>query len=179
MSPGEVDRARFIAALKAAGALQFGTFTLASGRTSPYYVDIKKAVTRPDLLRTIAEGMAPYARDVDRIAGVELGAVPIAAAIGLVSGKPYVMVRKSAKEHGTKHEFEGDLNRGDRVLFVEDVVTTGGTLRAAIERMRGQGALIEDCVCVVDREEGGRMLLAEITVRLHALLSAKDLLEAA
>ena len=179
MSPGEVDRARFIAALKAARALQFGTFTLASGRTSPYYVDIKKAVTRPDLLRTIAEGMAPYARDVDRIAGVELGAVPIAAAIGLVSGKPYVMVRKSAKEHGTKHEFEGDLNRGDRVLFVEDVVTTGGTLRAAIERMRGHGALIEDCVCVVDREEGGRMLLAEITVRLHALLSAKDLLEAA
>ena len=179
MSPGEVDRARFIAALKAAGALQFGTFTLASGRTSPYYVDIKRAVTRPDLLRTIAEGMAPYARDVDRIAGVELGAVPIAAAIGLVSGKPYVMVRKSAKEHGTKHEFEGDLNRGDRVLFVEDVVTTGGTLRAAIERMRGHGALIEDCVCVVDREEGGRMLLAEITVRLHALLSAKDLLEAA
>ncbi len=179
MSPGEVDRARFIAALKAAGALQFGTFTLASGRTSPYYVDIKKAVTRPDLLRTIAEGMAPYARDVDRIAGVELGAVPIAAAIGLVSGKPYVMVRKSAKEHGTKHEFEGDLNRGDRVLFVEDVVTTGGTLRAAIERMRGHGALIEDCVCAVDREEGGRMLLAEITVRLHALLSAKDLLEAA
>ena len=179
MSPGEVDRARFIAALKAAGALQFGTFTLASGRTSPYYVDIKKAVTRPDLLRTIAEGMAPYARDVDRLAGVELGAVPIAAAISLVSGKPYVMVRKSAKEHGTKHEFEGDLNRGDRVLFVEDVVTTGGTLRAAIERMRGHGALIEDCVCVVDREEGGRMLLAEISVRLHALLSAKDLLEAA
>ena len=179
MSPGEVDRARFIAALKAAGALQFGTFTLASGRTSPYYVDIKKAVTRPDLLRTIAEGMAPYARDVDRLAGVELGAVPIAAAISLVSGKPYVMVRKSAKEHGTKHEFEGDLNRGDRVLFVEDVVTTGGTLRAAIERMRGHGALIEDCVCVVDREEGGRMLLAEITVRLHALLSARDLLEAA
>ena len=179
MSPGEVDRARFITALKAAGALQFGTFTLASGRTSPYYVDIKRAVTRPDLLWTIAEGMAPYARDVDRIAGVELGAVPIAAAIGLVSGKPYVMVRKSAKEHGTKHEFEGDLNRGDRVLFVEDVVTTGGTLRAAIERMRGHGALIEDCVCVVDREEGGRMLLAEISVRLHALLSAKDLLEAA
>ena len=179
MSPGEVDRARFIAALKAAGALQFGTFTLASGRTSPYYVDIKKAVTRPDLLRTIAGGMAPYARDVDRLAGVELGAVPVAAAVSLVSGKPYVMVRKSTKEHGTKHEFEGDLNRGDRVLFVEDVVTTGGTLRAAIERMRGHGAVIEDCVCVVDREEGGRMLLAEISVRLHALLSAKDLLEAA
>jgi orotate phosphoribosyltransferase len=179
MSPGEIDRARFIASLKDAGALQFGTFTLASGRTSPYYVDIKRAVTRPDLLRTIADGMAPFARDADRIAGVELGAVPIAAAVSLASGKPYIMVRKASKEHGTKHEFEGDLTRGDRVLFVEDVVTTGGTLRSAIERLRGHGAVIEDCVCVVDREDGGKMLLAEISVRLHALLSAKDLLGAA
>ena len=179
MSPGEIDRARFIAALKAAGALAFGSFTLASGKTSSYYVDIKKAITRPEILRTIADGMAPYARSADRIAGVELGAVPIAAAVSLATGKPYIMVRKASKEHGTKHEFEGDLGRGDRVLFVEDVVTTAGTLRGAIERLRGHGALIEDCMCVVDREEGGRMLLAEINVRLHALLSAKDLLEAA
>src|SRR5438034_8682322 len=67
------------------------------------------------------------------------------------------MVRKASKEHGTKKEFEGDLNRGDRVLFVEDVVTSGGTLRGAIERLRGHGAVIEDCVCVVDREEGGKL----------------------
>ena len=179
MSPGEIDRARFLASLKAAGALQFGTFTLASGRTSPYYVDIKRAVTRPDLLRMIAEGMVPFVREADRIAGVELGAVPIAAAVSLATGKPYIMVRKASKEHGTKHEFEGELNRGDHVLFVEDVVTTGGTLRAAIERLRGHGAVIDDCVCVVDREEGGKMLLAEISVRLHALLSAKDLLDTA
>ena len=177
MSPGEIDRARFLASLKAAGALQFGTFTLASGRTSPYYVDIKRAVTRPDLLRMIAEGMAPFVREAERIAGVELGAVPIAAAVSLATGKPYIMVRKASKEHGTKHEFEGELNRGDHVLFVEDVVTTGGTLRAAIERLRGHGAVIDDCVCVVDREEGGKMLLAEISVRLHALLSARDLLD--
>ena len=179
MSPGEIDRARFLASLKAAGALQFGTFTLASGRTSPYYVDIKRAVTRPDLLRMIAEGIVPFVRDAERIAGVELGAVPIAAAVSLATGKPYIMVRKASKEHGTKHEFEGELNRGDHVLFVEDVVTTGGTLRAAIERLRGHGAVIDDCVCVVDREEGGKMLLAEISVRLHALLSAKDLLDTA
>src|SRR3989442_4681851 len=178
MSLGEIDGARLVAALKASGALQIGTFTLASGKTSSYYVDIKKAITRPDLLRAIADGMAPYARDADRIAGVELGAVPIAAAVSLATGKPYVMVRKAAKEHGTKHDFEGDLAKGDRVLFVEDVVTTGGTLRSAIERMRTHGARIDACVCVVDREEGGRMLLAEIEVRLHALLSAKDLLAA-
>src|SRR2546422_11109270 len=159
MSPGEIDRARFVAALKAGGALQFGPFTLASSRTSPYYVDIKRAVTRPDLLRMIGDGMAPFARDADRIAGVELGAVPVAAAVSLASGKPYVMVRKASKEHGTKHEFEGELSRGDRVLFVEDVVTTGGTLRGAIERLRGHGAVIGGCVCGVGREEGGKLLV--------------------
>ncbi len=179
MSPGEFDRAKFLAELKACGAVQFGSFTLASGRTSSYYVDIKKAVTRPELLRTIGEAMAPYAAKADKVAGVELGAVPIAAAVSLASGKPYLMVRKATKEHGTKKEFEGELAKGERVLFVEDVVTTGGTLRGAIERMRAQGAVIEDVVAVVDREEGGKMALAEITVRLHSLVAAKDLLAAA
>ncbi len=178
MSPGDVDRRGFVAALRACGALQFGTFTLASGRTSSYYVDIKRAVTRPDLLRTIADGMAPYVRDADRIAGVELGAVPIAAAVSLASGKPYLMVRKAAKEHGTKHDFEGELNRGEHVLFVEDVVTTGGTLRSAVERLREHGARIDDVVVVVDREEGGSETLASIGVTLHALLRARDLLDA-
>jgi orotate phosphoribosyltransferase len=176
VSPGDLDRPAFIAALKACGALQLGSFTLASGKTSSYYVDIKRAVTRPDLLRTIGDAIAPFARDADRIAGVELGAVPIAAAASLASGKPYVIVRKATKEHGTKREYEGELAKGDRVLFVEDVVTTGGTLRGAIERLRHAGAAIDDCVCVVDREEGGKIALAEIGVRLHALLRAKDLL---
>lgn len=179
MSPGEFDRSKFLADLKACGALAFGTFTLASGKTSSYYVDIKKAITRPDLLRTIGEAMAPYAARADRIAGVELGAVPIAAAVSLASDKPYLMVRKEAKGHGTKKEFEGELKKGEKVVFVEDVLTTGGTLRAAIERLRMQGAVIDDVVCVVDREEGGKMALAEITVRLHALVTAKDLLAGA
>src|SRR2546422_588473 len=164
-----------VTALQACGALRFGTFTLTSGKTSSYYIDIKRAVTRPELLRMIADAMAPYARSVDRIAGVELGAVPIAAAVSLASGKPCLMVRKAAKEHGTKEDFEGELNRGDRVLFVEDVVTTGGTLRSAIDRLRAHGARIEDVVAVVDREEGGEKTLSEIGVRLHALLHATDL----
>src|SRR5713101_1764648 len=117
-SPGKIDRSGLVAALKACGALQFGTFTLASGKTSSYYVDIKKAITRPELLRTIAKAMAPFARGASRIAGVELGAVPIAAAVSLASDTPYIIVRKAAKEHGTKHEFEGEFNRGYRGLRV-------------------------------------------------------------
>ena len=179
MSPGEFDRATFLTDLKGCGAPAFGSFTLASGKTSSYYVDIKKAITRPALLRTIGEAMAGYAAGVDRIAGVELGAVPIAAAVSLASDKPYIMVRKATKEHGTKKEFEGELAKGDRVLFVEDVITTGGTLRGAIERMRALGAVVDDVVAVVDREEGGKMALAEIAVRLHALVTARDLLAGA
>ena len=178
MSPGEVDRRALVDAFVRSGALRFGSFPLASGRTSPYYVDAKRAITEPDVLRSIARAIAPFARDVDRIAGVELGAVPLAAAVALETGKPYVMVRKQPKEHGTRAGFEGALNRGDRVLFVEDVVTTGGTLVAAIERLRGDGAIVEDAAVIVDRREGGGEALAAIGVRLHALLDAGDLLAA-
>src|SRR3989449_5915381 len=166
MSRGEIDRAAFVTALQACGALRFGTFTLTSGKTSSYYVDIKRAVTRPELLRTIGDAIAPHARRADRIAGVELGAVPIAAAVSLASRKPFLMVRKAAKEHGTKEDFEGELNRGDRVLFVEDVVTTGGTLRGAIDRLRAHGARAGDVVAGAAREVGGEERPPAIAVRL-------------
>jgi len=178
VSRGDADRRALVDAFVRTGALRFGEFTLASGRTSPYYVDAKRAITEPDVLRRIAKAMAPFARGADRIAGVELGAVPLAAAVALESNKPYVMVRKQAKEHGTKAGYEGALNGGDRVLFVEDVVTTGGTLVAAIERLRAEGAIVEDVAVIVDRQEGGGEALGARGVRLHALLDATDLLAA-
>src|SRR3990170_2366744 len=144
--------------LRSSGALQFGDFTLASGKKSPYYVDIKKAITRPEILRAIARGIALIAPDADRIAGVELGAVPIAAAVAMETGKPYIMVRKERKEHGTGKDFEGDLKAGERV--------------------RAHGADVSEVVAVVDREEGGRDALASIGVRLRALLTAEELLAA-
>lgn len=165
----------FVAALQACGAVQFGTFTLASGKKSDYYIDIKRAATRPELLREIARRMAPHVRGYDRVAGVELGAVPIAAAVALESSIPFLIVRKEAKEHGTKRTFEGEMRTGDRVAFVEDVVTTARTLRNAIERLRAEGAVVDRAVAVVDREEGGREHLAAAGVELVALLQVRDL----
>ncbi|HLB68627.1 MAG TPA: orotate phosphoribosyltransferase [Thermoplasmata archaeon] len=173
MSHGEL-----VDMLRACGALAFGDFTLASGKRSPYYVDIKKAITRPDVLRAIAKAMAPHAVNADRIAGVELGAVPIAAAVSMETGRPYVIVRKERKEHGTSKDFEGELIAGERVVFVEDVVTTGGTLAKAIERLRANGVTVSEAIAVVDREEGGREALAAIGVKLSALLTAAELLAA-
>lgn len=168
------DRA-FVAGLLACGAVQFGTFTLASGQKSDYYVDIKRAATRPDLLREMARRMAPHVRSYDRLAGVELGAVPIVAAVALEADLPFVIVRKEAKEHGTRRTYEGELRAGDRVAFVEDVVTTGGTLRRAIEGLRAAGAVVDRAVAVVDREEGGADGLRGAGVELVALLHARDL----
>src|SRR3970040_2237678 len=111
--------------LRASGALIFGEFTLASGKRSTYYIDKMKAITRPDVLRAIARAMAPLVGRADRVAGVELGAVPLAAAVAMETGKPYVIVRKKRKEHGTSKDFEGDLHRGERGAFVGGVVRTG------------------------------------------------------
>ncbi len=174
-----MSRGDLLELLKTSGALRFGEFTLASGKKSPYYVDIKKAVTRPEILRAIGRGIAKYAHRADRIAGVELGAVPIAAVVALETGKPFVMVRKERKEHGTSKDYEGDLVAGDRLLFVEDVVTTGGTLLRAIERMRAAGADVTEVVAVVDREEGGKEALAAIGVVLRALVTSEELLQVA
>ena len=170
-----VNDHEFVAGLKACGAVQFGSFTLASGKTSDYYVDIKRAATRPDLLREIARRMAPHLKGYDRVAGVELGAVPIATAVSLETGLPFLLVRKEAKGHGTKRTFDGEMHAGDRVVFVEDVVTTGGTLRMAIERLREEGAIVDRAVAVVDREEGGAQTLDGAGVRLVSLLRARDL----
>jgi len=172
-----MDRAAFVQALLDCGAIQFGKFTLAAGKESDWYCDIKRAVTIPELLRHIAVEMAPSAKSHARIAGVELGAVPIAAAVSLETGLPYLMVRKAAKDHGTRRDYEGELRAGDRVLFVEDVVTTAGTLAKSIEALRTAGAVIDEAVAVVDREEGGRETLKAADVRLSSLLTASEILK--
>ena len=166
-------------ALKDCGALQFGDFTLASGARSSYYVDIKKASTNPKVLYLISHLMAIRMQDLnirpDRIAGVVLGSVPLAAALSLATGVPYVMIRKEKKDHGTGKLIEGDLEAGDRVLVVEDVITTAGSSIKAIETLRAAGAVVTDVISVIDREGGGRENLAEAGVDFHPLVKASDL----
>ena len=167
-------------ALKDCGALQFGDFTLASGAKSKYYIDIKRASTDPKVLKLIAEGMAAKLREsnlkVDRIAGIVLGSVPLAAALSLETGIPYVMVRKEKKDHGTGKLIEGVLNSGEKVLVVEDVITSAGSSVKGIATLRAEGAVVEDVFSVIDREAGGSDALAEIGVRLSPLVKASDLL---
>lgn len=168
-------------ALKSCGALQFGEFILASGAKSDYYIDIKKASTNPEVLRLIARLMAQKMRDegieADRIAGVVLGSVPLATALALETGIPYVMIRKEKKDHGTGKLIEGDLNVGDRVLVVEDVITTAGSSIKAIGTLREAGAEVRHVISVIDREGGGAENLAEAGVDFRPLVKASELVK--
>lgn len=168
-------------ALKDCGALQFGDFTLASGAKSKYYIDIKKASTDPKVLKLIAKKMATQLKEmdlkVDRIAGIVLGSIPLATALALETGIPYVMVRKEKKDHGTGKLIEGTLNEGEKVLVVEDVITSAGSSVVSIKTLREAGAVVEDVFSVIDREAGGTEALKEIGVRFTPLVKASQLLE--
>ncbi len=160
----------------ACGALKFGTFTLTSGRTSSYYVDIKQASTQPRLLRQIAKDLAAKVQGVDVLAGVELGAVPILVAAALETNLPFAILRKKAKEHGTGQRIEGVAVTGRRVLLIEDVTTTGKSVAEAVRLVREAGATVDRVETVVDRGEGAAEALRDLGVSLGALVSAGDLL---
>ena len=166
--------------LKACQALQFGDFTLASGKHSKYYIDIKRASTDPAILSYIAEEMESEMKrkgiKPDVIAGVVLGSVPLAVALSLRTDIPYVMVRKQKKDHGTGKLIEGVLTAGMRVLVVEDVVTSAGSSAEAVGILRDAGAKVDHVLAVIDRQEGGAARLAEIGVELLPLLTAEEVL---
>lgn len=165
-----------IEGLKACGAIQFGHFVLTSGATSDYYIDIKKASTDPWILSQIASAMSPHAKGVDLIAGMELGAVPLAVALSLETGIPYVIIRKERREHGTGKQIEGGAVSGKKVLLVEDVTTSGGSVVKSIAILREHGAEVAKVVSVVDRESGGREKIESLQVEFLSLVTVSDIL---
>ncbi len=161
------------------GAFKTGEFTLTSGRKSDYYIDLRVAITKPAFLTKVAKAMSQHLGDCEQVAGVELGAVPIAAAVSQECGIPYLMVRKERKDHGAENLIEGELTPGEKVLFVEDTVTTAGSLVKAIGAVREAGGEVETAIVIVDREEGAGENLAAIGVNLISLASIGRLKELA
>lgn len=168
-------------ALKECGAIKFGDFTLASGKKSLFYVDIKKASTNPEILKLIAhrisEIMEHHSIKPDLIGGVALGGVPIAVSVSLETGLPLLMIRKELKDYGTKGQIVGDILPGREVVLVEDVTTTGGSVIKAIHALRDQGLIIHRVITVVDREEGASGTLASAEVELIPLVRISELLK--
>ncbi|MGD1100187.1 MAG: orotate phosphoribosyltransferase [Thermoplasmata archaeon] len=170
--PGHTEIVR---TLLDAGAVRFGDFTLASGEKSDVYIDVKRAWTDPKRLDLLARALASRVGTVDRLAGMELGAVPLVVAVALKTGHSYVVLRKTAKEHGTRQPYEGDITPGLRVLLIEDVTTTGGSTLRSVEIVRGAGGLVDRVLVVVDRESGAAARLASAGIRIEPLVTLSEL----
>ncbi len=160
--------------LKKYRAIEFGDFTLASGAKSTFYIDVKSAVTNPDLLSAIAHEIA-RSHTFDVVAGVAVGGVPLAVATSMVAQKPYAIIRAAEKSHGKKEVIIGTVKDRD-VLLVEDVTTSGGLALYGINALRAAGARADRVVTVVDREQGAALLLEEQGVRILPLVRVGELL---
>lgn len=176
MSEGRVHSAGSLADRVREAALLEGDFVLSSGERSRYYLDKYLFATQPELLRDMSAELARgVPGDVERLAGVELGAVPLVVALSLATGLPYVIVRRASKEYGASsgRKIEGHLQAGERLVLIEDVVTTGTQALAALETLRETGVEVRRVLAVLDRREPPAGGLGGI--ELLALLKMADL----
>jgi orotate phosphoribosyltransferase len=162
------------------GALRFGKFTLSSGRQSSYYLDLRVVPSYPDTyaleleaFKAVAEGIGKENFDV--VAGVATAGLTISSPLAFMLRKPMVYVRKEEKTHGMGRTVEGAPRPRWRALVVDDVVTSGGSVLAAVEGLRKAGLLVNDAAVLVDRVEGGKRNLADQKVRLNAFMDVKEL----
>jgi orotate phosphoribosyltransferase len=153
-------------------ALQFGDFTLASGKKSSYYVNSKKVLFHAEAITLLGELLYEATKDLtfQAIGGLEVGAIPMAAAALTAFHKhgrtmEGFFVRKQTKEHGSKQRLEGLVNSGDSVVVIDDVLTTGGSVVQAIEAVEAIGAKVLRVVCICDRLQGARETLANYDFR--------------
>lgn len=177
-----MTRAELAKAIADASLLR-GTFTLRSGRTSSYYLDKYLFSTRPEVLRELARLFAEridavQARSgtrVQRLAGAELGGIPLVTAASLETGLPCLFIRNSKKDYGTAKQLEGRLDKGDRVILLEDVATTAGQALEAVKVLRDLGAGVLGVIATIDRQEGAAENMKAAGVAFEALFTKQDL----
>jgi orotate phosphoribosyltransferase len=155
-----------------------GSFTLRSGQVSNEYFDKYLFESDPILLVDIASEMAKLVPEgMEILAGLEMGAIPVATVISIKTGIPAVFVRKKAKEYGTCKFAEGvDIN-GKTLCVIEDVITTGGQVVLSTNDLRGSGAKVEHVLCVIERDIKGRENLEKAGLTLHSLFTMDELKE--
>jgi len=169
-------------ALVETGALQFGRFTLSSGKASSYYIDLRRIPSFPKTYKKVVWAYRLLVREVgaenfDVVAGVATSGLTFSSPLAISISKPMVYVRQEEKSHGTKKRLEGVLPRGSTALVVDDLVTTGGNVVYAVESLRAEGSRVRDAIVLIDRLEGGKENLAKVGVRLHQFSTVLELSE--
>lgn len=157
-------------------ALLRGMFTLRSGRTSTFYLDKYLFSTQPDILAALGRMFAErLPAGITRLAGAELGGIPLVTAASLASGIPCVFIRNQKKDYGTARQLEGVIGAADRVVIVEDVATTGGQVLEAATVLAETGAAIVKIIATIDRLEGARENIEQAGFSFDALFTVRDL----
>ena len=159
------------------GSLEFGTFKLASGLLSSYYVNLRLVPSNPEAFqRTVAMYVSMFESNLVkrtlRLAAIPTG-VAFAAGVALSLAKPLIYMGKGRKEHGRARRIEGLLQPGDRVVVIDDVATTGRSIFEAAEVIRAEGGVVEDAVVLLDRQQGAERYLKRNGMRLHAFATMK------
>ncbi len=161
-------------------AIKFGVYQLSTGKASPYYIDLRVIPSFPDAYREICDFYTQSItsqiglENFNRIAGIPLAGLPFASQIAYNLKKPFLYVRKGIKLQGRERRVEGVLISGDQVLLIDDLLTTGVTLKTAVEAVRAEGGVVTDAVVFLDREEGGKEILEKEGVKLTALLKISE-----
>jgi orotate phosphoribosyltransferase len=153
-----------------------GEFKLRSGKTSSFYWDKYRFESDPRLLDAITDELQKLMPEsFDKLAGLELGGIPLATCLSLKTGKPLLCVRKKAKTYGTCNLVEGGFQQGETALVVEDVITVAGQVCQSVGQMRELGLVVKDVICVIDRQQGGRENLKEIGCSLASVFTLEEL----
>lgn len=173
-----VTSSKFLASLVDIECIKFGNFTLKSGQQSPIYVDLRELVSYPNLLQDLAilfQEKIP--NNIDRVCGVPYAALPMATAISLHGNLPMLIKRKEAKSYGGKKIIEGKFNKGDKIVLIEDVITSGISLEETIVELEAEGLVIEKILVVLNREQGGIEKLLQKGYNAEALFSMSGLIQ--
>lgn len=168
---------RIMRGLADSGCFRTGDFLLKSGKRSPFYVDLRRVISDPGLLSAVANAYAMLAGglEFDRVAGIPAAALPLATATALRLGKPMVWPRMPVKDHGTGNRVEGDFKPGERVLLLDDLITTGSSKLEAIAILRDEGLVVEDLAVLIERGRQGRVDMDAQGVRLRAFFHIREL----
>lgn len=164
-------------------AIKFGDYILASGKKSPYYIDLRQTISSPITMDWIGNALTrivinEIGKDrIDKILGVPTAGIPFATVVSQKLAIPLIYYRQARKEHGVRKKIEGILDRNDRVLIIDDLITTGESVIESAEVVRDQGGVVNELVVLLDREQGGKERLRSSRIEPHVLFKISDAME--